>query len=149
VEFHSRDKQVSGVTGQGARGDLDSRAAIGRFVELFYRRLLADERLAPIFVDVAELDLAEHLPRIEDYWCKLLLGEQGYRRHTMAIHRQLHGRRLLAAEDFERWLEVFSTTVDRHFAGERAERAKQVAAAIAANMQKGLGAATPGDKGGP
>jgi truncated hemoglobin YjbI len=50
----------------------------------------------------------------------------------------LHGKRPLQARDFQRWLEIFITTVDAHFAGARAERAKQVASAIAANMQRSL-----------
>ena len=118
--------------------DLDSRERIEFFVDRFYERLLADAQLAPIFVDVAEIDLAVHLPHIKDYWCKLLLGEKGYSRHTMNIHRQLHGKRPLRPGDFERWLAFFVATMDEHFAGERAERAKQIAAAIAANMQKSL-----------
>jgi hemoglobin len=120
------------------RPDLDSRDNIEFFVDRFYERLLADEQLAPIFVDVAEIDLAVHLPHIKDYWCKLLLGDQRYRRHTMDIHRRLHGKRRLQARDFQRWLEIFTTTVDAHFAGPRAERAKGVAAAIAVNMQRSL-----------
>jgi len=122
----------------GDKPDLDSRANVERFVDLFYECLLADEQLAPIFVDVAEVDLSVHLPHIKDYWCKLLLGEQGYQRHTMNIHRELHGKRPLRKGDFERWLQFFTATVDANFAGERAERAKQVAAAIAANMEKSL-----------
>jgi hemoglobin len=125
------------VTGESLP-DLDSREQIERFVDLFYARMLADEQLAPIFIDVAAIDLAVHLPHIKDYWCKLLLGEQAYRRHTMEIHRALHGKRPLQADDFSRWLALFTRTVDDFFAGERAERAKQVAAAIAANMQKSL-----------
>jgi len=120
------------------RPDMDSRESIERFVDAFYARLLADEQLAPIFVDVAEIELAVHLPHIKDYWCKLLLGEKGYQRHTMNIHRQLHGKRALQAQDFQRWLDYFIATLDDNFAGERTERAKQVAAAIAANMQKSL-----------
>jgi hemoglobin len=100
--------------------------------------MLEDEVLAPIFVDVAGIDLDVHLPHIKNYWCKLLLGEQGYKRHTMNIHRALHGKRPLSAEDFARWLHFFQTTVDMYYAGERAERAKQVAASIADNMQKSL-----------
>jgi hemoglobin len=126
------------VTRNQARPDLDSRKNIERFVDLFYERLLADERLAPIFINVVAIDLAVHLPHIKDYWCKLLLGEKAYQRHTMNIHRQLHATQPLQAEDFERWLHTFITTVDDYFAGPRAERAKQVAAAIAANMQKSL-----------
>lgn len=118
--------------------DLDSRENIELFVDRFYERLLADEQLAPIFVDVAAIDLAVHLPHIKDYWCKLLLGDKRYQRHTMNIHRLLHGKRPLEAQDFQRWLMFFTTTVDAHFAGERAARAKQVAASIAANMEQGL-----------
>ncbi len=118
--------------------DMDSRENIEFFVDRFYESLLADAQLAPIFVDVAGIDLAVHLPHIKDYWCKLLLGDKTYQRHTMNIHRELHGKRPLQPEDFARWLEFFSATVDAHFAGERAERAKQVAATIAAEMCRRL-----------
>lgn len=118
--------------------DLDCRDNIRQFVHLFYEQLLADEQLAPIFLEVAGIDLAEHLPRITDFWCKLLLGERGYQRHTMSIHRDLHDKRPLHSGDFQRWLAYFTDTVDRHFAGDQAERAKQLAATIAANMEKHL-----------
>ena len=94
--------------------------------------------LAPVFLDVARVDLAVHLPHIKDYWSKLLLGEQGYRRHTMNIHRQLHSRQALGEAEFKRWLTLFQTTVDESFAGPAAERAKRVAATIAANMSQAL-----------
>lgn len=124
----------------GDKPDLDSREHIEQFVDRFYARMLEDDVLAPIFVDVAGIDLDVHLPHIKNYWCKLLLGEQNYKRHTMNIHRALHDKRPLRAEDFARWLEFFQTTVDMYYAGERADRAKQVAASIADNMQKSLSA---------
>lgn len=117
---------------------MDSRENIEFFVDRFYETMLADRELGPIFLDVATIDLAVHLPHIKDYWCKLLLGDTTYNRHTMNIHRELHARRPLQPQDFARWLGFFTTTVDAHFAGERAERAKQVASSIAANMQKSL-----------
>ncbi len=118
--------------------DLDTREKIGFFVDRFYERMLADEQLGPIFLDVAAIDTSVHLPHIKDYWCKLLLGEKRYQRHTMDIHRQLNRKRTLRAEDFQRWLRLFTTTVDDHFSGERADRAKQVASTIAANMERAL-----------
>jgi hemoglobin len=121
-----------------AKPDLDCRENIEHFVDCFYERVLADEHLAPIFLDVAAIDLKVHLPHIKDYWCKLLLGEKAYQRHTMNIHRQLHGKQPLQAGDFERWLALFNATLDDKFAGERTERARQVAAAIAANMEASL-----------
>ena len=118
--------------------DLDTRERVEAFVDAFYQRLLADERLAPIFLDVARIDLQVHLPHIKDYWCKLLLGEQGYRRHTMNIHRELHAQRTLTAADFERWLGLFTATLDENYAGPYAEKARRIAAAIADNMEKSL-----------
>lgn len=118
--------------------DLNSRAHVEAFVDRFYAKVLADPQLAPIFLDVAHIDLAVHLPHIKDYWCKLLLCERGYARHTMNIHRRLHDLRPLREEDFQRWLALFTSTVDEYYSGERATRAKQLAATIAANMRQSL-----------
>ena len=92
------------MTNEPQQRDLDSRENIEAFVDLFYRRILEDEQLSPIFLDVAGIDLAVHLPHIKNYWCKLLLGEKNYQRHTMNIHRQLHGKQPLQSGDFQRWL---------------------------------------------
>ncbi|NND66422.1 MAG: group III truncated hemoglobin [Halioglobus sp.] len=132
------EQATNGATGSSPLPDLDTREHIERFVDQFYARLLEDSVLAPIFVEVAGVDLAVHLPHIKDYWSKLLLGERDYQRHTMNIHRVLHGKRQLRPEDFERWLSFFISTVDAHYAGPRAERAKRVATTIAANMEKAL-----------
>ncbi|MFT6163795.1 MAG: hemoglobin [Zhongshania aliphaticivorans] len=118
--------------------DLDSPEHIAAFVDAFYARLLADARLAPIFIDVANIDISEHFPRIQAYWQKLLLGDNEYQRHTMNIHRQLHDKKALQASDFDQWLHYFIATADENFSGEKTERAKRVASSIAANMAKAL-----------
>ena len=118
--------------------DLDSPERIAAFVDAFYGRVLADPALRPIFVEAAQIDLATHLPRIRAYWCKLLLGQRGYDRHTMNRHRSVHARHPFTAADFERWLELFSTTLDEAYAGPYTERARRLAARIAANMAASL-----------
>ncbi len=120
------------------RPDLDSPEQIAAFVDRFYERLLADPQLRPIFIDAAGIDLPTHLPRIRAYWRKMLLGDPGYRRHTMAVHRRVHARRPFTALDFERWLALFTATLDAHYAGPVTERARRLATRIAANMQTGL-----------
>jgi len=115
--------------------DLDSRARIDEFIDAFYTRVLVDPVLAPIFLDVAAIDLNVHLPHIKDYWAKLLLKDNQYQRHTMNIHRVLHSKRKLTEGDFQLWLSLFVKTLDELFEGERAMRAKKVAALIAGNMQ--------------
>ena len=118
--------------------DLDSKAHIADFVESFYQKLLSDPELAPIFLDVAAVDLDVHLPHIRDYWCKLLLGSNRYRRHTMNIHRELHLKQKLTPAHFQAWLALFNATVDEAYRGPCAERAKRVAAAIAGNMREAI-----------
>lgn len=122
--------------------DLDSPEQIARFVDAFYATLLRDEKLAPIFLDVAQVDLEKHKPLICQYWEKLLLGNDDYQRHTMNIHRAVHQKQNLTADDFDAWLVYFIASVDENFIGPKAERAKKVAAAIAANMQKSFTADT-------
>jgi hemoglobin len=124
--------------------DLDSPERIREFVNAFYARLLKDEQLAPIFLNVANIDLQNHLPLICSYWEKLLLGGTDYRRHTMNIHRAVHAKRPLRKADFERWLQYFYATIDDNFAGPHAERAKQVAAHIAVSMHRALQLTQPG-----
>ncbi|MBP8925459.1 MAG: group III truncated hemoglobin [Pseudomonadales bacterium] len=118
-----------------SRPDLDSPEQIRVFVDAFYARVLADPLLAPIFIDVAGIDLPTHIPIICAYWEKLLLGGDGYHRHTMKIHRALHAKRRLERPAFERWLKLFHAALDAQFEGPLAERAKSVASRIAHNME--------------
>ena len=118
--------------------DLDSREQVERFVDAFYARMLRDPDLAPIFLDVADIDLEVHLPHIKAYWSKLLLGEREYRRHTMNIHRKVHQQRPFTAADFQRWLTLFTGTLDSGWTGPLTERARRVATSIAGNMEAGL-----------
>ncbi|HSC76679.1 MAG TPA: group III truncated hemoglobin [Pseudomonadales bacterium] len=115
--------------------DLDSKEHIAEFLQQFYGKLLNDPVLAPIFLDVAGIDLRVHLGHIQAYWEKLLLGEDNYRRHTMNIHRALHGKRALTEAEFDRWLDFYICAVDENFSGAQAEKAKRIAEHIADNMK--------------
>ena len=121
-----------------SRPDLNNRQNIAKFVDLFYQKLLIDPRLSPLFFDVANIDLSTHLPHIKNYWCKLLLGDTQYQRHTMNIHRDLHGRHALRPQDFKNWLQAFDLTLNEGFSGPKTERARRVAHTIATNMENSL-----------
>jgi hemoglobin len=133
----SRSAAADSVAVVAAAQDLDSPPRIRAFVADFYRRLLADALLAPVFVDVAAVDLEQHLPRICAYWEKMLLGQPGYRRHMMARHRAVHAQRPLGAAEFERWLAHFSAALSP-YRGPAADRAWLLARRIARNMHASL-----------
>lgn len=118
-----------------ARRDLDNPWAVSELVDAFYRKVLADPTLAPVFVHVARVDLDEHLPIIKAFWCRMLLGHRSYARNMVARHAAVHARFCLERRHFDRWLALFTDTVDERFAGRYAEHARRLAYTIAANLR--------------
>jgi hemoglobin len=119
--------------------DIDSPEKINIFVRAFYEKMLEDPELGPIFIDVMQVDLNQHIPIICQYWEKLLLKHSDYKRHTMNKHRLIATKVELTEELFSRWLELFCQTMDANFSGENASRAKKIAIHIADNMQRAVG----------
>jgi hemoglobin len=111
--------------------DIESRADCERLVRAFYGRALEDPIIGWIFVDVAKLDVEAHVPQIASFWETILLGARSYAGGAFAPHAALHMRTPLRAGHFERWLWLWSTTIDELFAGERAELAKSHAQRVA------------------
>lgn len=118
--------------------DIKTPADVRRMVEGFYERVLKDSELAPIFLDVARIDIKHHIPRICAFYEKLLLGMPGYGRHVMNLHRAVNAAYPLRSQHFERWLSLFEDNVDTLYEGENTERVKRLVHAIADNMQKAM-----------
>ena len=118
--------------------DLHNRDDVLILVNDFYHRAFDDELLGPIFVDVARMDLAHHLPIICDFWETVLFQAGLYRRNALQIHLCLNARAPLGAPHFARWLALWTATVDANFAGEKAELAKTQGARIAGSIQRRL-----------
>lgn len=114
--------------------DLDNPAAIHRMVQLFYASLLEDPVMRPVFLEVAGVHLAEHLPLIEGYWCKMLLGEDTYHRNMIFHHEQLHDQQALTNEHFELWFDHFNRTLDTYFDGPYTQKARTLARKILRNL---------------
>src|SRR5680860_718554 len=99
------------VGGEGSieppSGDLDSRAAIHDVVVTFYREIVFDDLLAPVFGEVAEVDWGAHIPKLIDYWCRVLLGQPGYDGVILAAHRHVHDLDPFRVEHFDRWYDLW------------------------------------------
>lgn len=114
--------------------DISCREDVEALLTDFYGRAFADELLRPVFVDVAQMDLAEHLPVISDFWMTALFRTGQYRRNALAPHQRLDSKTQLTAAHFERWLALWQSAVDERHAGAKAELAKRQAARIANAM---------------
>lgn len=122
--------------------DINDRADIDRLMTTFYSRAMDDEELGYIFKDVARLDLNHHLPIIGDFWETMLFRTGDYQRHhrnPVEVHEELDAKTPLLPKHFDRWLEIFGSSVDDLFHGERAELVKLRAAQIAKHMLQVLG----------
>lgn len=115
--------------------DIETRADIEELMNIFYERLLADERISYIFTDVAKLDIKTHIPVIADFWESVLLNKNVYHNNAMKIHMDLNAKTPLSKEHFTVWLTHFTETVDELFEGDIALLAKQRARSVATLME--------------
>jgi hemoglobin len=123
--------------------DIEDRADCERLVRAFYARAMSDPLIGYLFVDVAKLDLEAHVPTIASFWETVLLGARTYSGGAFRPHADLHRRAPLRRGHFERWLVLWSATVEELFAGERADLAKTHAQRVARAFQERLAASTP------
>jgi hemoglobin len=66
--------------------DVDDVDQIAELVRRFYGDVAQDDVLGPIFVDVAQVDWSEHLPKLTAFWSRALLGTPGYAGNPFRAH---------------------------------------------------------------
>ncbi len=123
---------------ESGRPDLTTRGAVDLLVTSFYREVVFDEVLEPVFSEVAEVDWARHIPVLVDYWTSLLLGTDGYRGSIMKVHRDLHAAAPIEREHCDRWYSLWVGCVDERWSGPVADRAKRHAGVLMAGMARHL-----------
>lgn len=89
-------------------------------VNSFYGKVREDEMLAGLFNNRIGDRWPEHLEKMYRFWQTVLLGEHTYYGAPFVPHAQLPVQHM----HFERWMELFNSTVDALFAGEKADEAK-------------------------
>ncbi len=111
--------------------DLAGRADIERLVDAFYNKVRHDDLLGFIFSDVAKTDWAAHLPKMYAFWETMIFRSGGFTGNPLAAHARLVPLTTMGRPQFDRWLALFSATVDELFAGEKAEHIKSAASDMA------------------
>jgi len=109
------------------RSDLTGRADIERLVNAFYQRVRKDELLGFIFEDIAKTDWDTHLPKMYAFWETVMFRSGGYSGNPLAAHARMTPFTNMGREQFDRWLELFRSTVDDLFAGDNAGHIKRCA----------------------
>jgi hemoglobin len=109
------------------RRDISDLDDVRLLVNTFYDKVREDKILAPVFNDRIGKEWPRHLEKMCRFWQTILLGEHTYsgapfQRHTNLPVEHVH---------FQKWLELFHSSVDVLFAGEKAEEAKRRGSKIA------------------
>ncbi len=117
------------------RGDLVDRADVELLVRSFYRYAAMDELLGPVF-RAAHVNWDAHVATLTDFWSWQLLGERGYTGQPLRAHEPVHARTPFNDAHYERWLDLFVSTVDEYFVGSTAELAKRRATKMATALQR-------------
>jgi hemoglobin len=112
--------------------DIKTREDIVNLINLFYDKVNKDALLAPVF---SHVDWVAHMPTMHNFWSSMMLGDKSYEGNPFQKHISLP----IQPTHFERWLQLFTATVDENFEGNKAQEIKQRAQSIASIFQHKMG----------
>lgn len=115
--------------------DIRNRADIEQMVNLFYEKVRKDPLIGYIFNDVAKVNWEKHLPVMYNFWDNAIFFSGTYSGNPMELHKHLHKVAHLESRHFDRWNELFISTVDELFEGNNATLAKNRALSISTVMR--------------
>lgn len=103
-----------------ASKDISNIEDIKLMVDTFYSAVQKDDLIGAIFNEKIGDRWPEHLEKMYRFWQTILLEEHTYSGSPFPPHRQLP----VEKKHFNRWMEIFTQTIDSLFTGPLAEEAK-------------------------
>jgi hemoglobin len=100
--------------------DIQTLDDIKLMVNTFYKKVETDLIIGPIFNGIMQGNWQPHLNKMYGFWETVLLEVHSYSGSPFPPHAKLP----LEKMHFERWLNLFSATIDSLFTGEKATEAK-------------------------
>ena len=97
--------------------DLDD---IKNLVDTFYAKVRQDQLIGPVFNERIQDRWPEHLGKMYKFWQTVLIGTHTYYGSPFPPHAKLP----VGKEHFDRWMELFTSTINELFQGKIAEEAK-------------------------
>jgi len=107
--------------------DILNRQDIELLVNTFYNKVKVDETIGYIFNEIISDDWSHHLPVMYSFWETVLFGKAGYTGNPVRKHVEIDKKMPLSQKHYDRWLLLWTQTVDTLFAGSIADEAKKKA----------------------
>jgi hemoglobin len=115
------------------REELADADQVDELVRRFYQAVVQDGLLGPIFEGM-ELDWGVHLPKMVDFWSDRIFDTNRYRGNAVGAHQPVLDRFPFGEAELDRWLELWTETVEELFTGDAAELAVTKAHLAAAGI---------------
>ena len=115
--------------------DIQTRGDLVILLNDFYSKAIHDSLIGHFFTEVIPIDLETHIPVITDFWESILLNGTDYSRNAVLPHMHINKLSAMEKKHFDRWLLLFTESVNNHFHGPVAETAKQRALSISTVIQ--------------
>ena len=114
--------------------NIETRTDVAFLVRSFYAKVRQDEALGPIFNSLIH-DWEPHLEKLTDFWEGNLLFfvKTKFKGDPKTAHQRVDEAfdYSISMEHFGRWINLWIETIDEHFEGETAQRAKMMARKMA------------------
>lgn len=107
--------------------EIQNRDDVYLLVSTFYNKIKQDNFIGPFFlraIPASEWD--EHLEKLTDFWETNLFFVKKYKGNPMQVHQKLDvtNNYTITQKYFGKWLELWISTLDELFYGEKAVKAK-------------------------
>ena len=110
--------------------DLGNIEDIKLLIDSFYKKVIVDPTISHFFTEVVKISWEKHIPIMYSFWDTVLFGTMTYKGNPMIKHIELDKKEHLNKEHFAQWIKLWEETIDDHFSGAIAEKAKQKAESI-------------------
>ncbi|MFY7670939.1 group III truncated hemoglobin [Tenacibaculum sp. MEBiC06402] len=119
------------------RKQIESRDDVFLLVNSFYNKIKIDEVIGDFFTKtIPENEWDEHIQKLTDFWETNLFFVRKFKGNPMKAHKDVdtNFNYAIQQEHFGRWLQLWFSTVDEYFHGDKANQAKERARNIASML---------------
>jgi len=112
-----------------------TREGVRALVDQFYGKVREDDLLGPVFFLALGEDWTDHLNKLTEFWCTVVLGTRSFQGNVYGTHMALAE---IEPDHFERWLGLFGETVHQLFNDDDAAQFMAMAHRVASSLQIGF-----------
>lgn len=115
--------------------DIKTRKDVEFLINEFYQRILKDKQIGYFFTEIVVLNWNKHIPIMYDFWESILFSTAKYKGNPMEKHLAINQKEKLKKAHFDKWIQLWESTILENFVGKNAEKAIEKAKQIGSLMQ--------------